>query len=53
VGDRLYYALLHGEVTRAEARRLFRDPMLGEGHACALYFGLARRLADVRVPQRA
>lgn len=52
VGDRLYYGLVQGEISRAEARRLFRDPMLGEGAACALYFALGRRFAEVRVPHR-
>lgn len=52
LGDRLYYAMVQGEVSKTEARRLFRLPMARPGEPMVIYFSLARRLAKVRVPRR-
>lgn len=51
LGDRMYWALIRGELTRQEARRLFREPLDGDGEAFALYFATARRFSKVRVPR--
>ena len=53
LGDRLYYALVRGEIERAEVRRLFIDPLSEHGAVVRAYFSYATRLAGVRVPRRA
>ncbi len=50
LGDKLYYALVAGESTKAEVRALFLDPLDEEGAATQTYFILAERLASVRIP---
>ncbi len=52
LGDRLYYALLSGLVTKAEARRLFCTNIEEDGEPIALYLTLSRRLANVPLPKR-
>ncbi len=51
LGDKLYYAMIRGELPKEEARRLFQEPFDGDGEAFELYFSLARRFAHVPVPQ--
>jgi hypothetical protein len=53
LGDRLFYAVVRGELSKAEARAAFVDPLRGRGAAITAYFALSARLAGVRVPRRA
>ncbi|MFH1811088.1 MAG: ChaN family lipoprotein [Pseudomonadota bacterium] len=53
LGDRLYYAVVRGEMPKAEARAAFVEPLRGRGAAINAYFMLSARLAGVRVPRRA
>jgi hypothetical protein len=52
LGDRLYYAMLDGRVSKAEIRDLYRDPMSEEGAAFELYRKWMRRLKGVKIPKR-
>lgn len=53
LGDRLYYALVQGRVTKEEIRGFFCDPMRGEGEPSELYRRLLRRVRGVKLPKRA
>lgn len=52
LGDRLYYALVRGNIKRSEARALFIDPLATRGAAVRAYFVYAARMAGVQVPRR-
>jgi hypothetical protein len=52
LGDQLYYALVRGVLTKDDARRLYAEPFEEDGAALMLYFELATRLRNVRIPQR-
>ncbi|MEW5853459.1 MAG: ChaN family lipoprotein [Myxococcota bacterium] len=51
-GERLYYALMHGKVTRDQVRELFQAPLNGEGQSIRAYFRWAHLLRRVRPPAR-
>ena len=53
LGERIYYALATGRLLKREVRELFLDPLDEEGQAFLTYLNLSRRLAGVRIPQRA
>ncbi len=53
LGDRLYYALVHGRISKEEIRELFCDPMKDEGEPYELYRKLLRRVRTVKIPKRA
>ena len=53
LGERIYYALATGRLLKREVRDLFLDPLSDIGAAFLTYLDLSRRLADVRIPQRA
>jgi hypothetical protein len=52
LGERLYYALALGQISKAEVRHLFLDPLDDEGAPLLTYFDLASRVAEVPIPQR-
>jgi hypothetical protein len=52
LGERLYYGLVGGRVSRAEVRALFGAPLEGENEAKDTYFRWAGRLAGVKIPAR-
>lgn len=52
LGDRLYYALTEGVISKAAIRALFVAPLDGEGEAVAAYFGVAEKVRGVRIPRR-
>jgi hypothetical protein len=49
LGDKLYYAMLRGEISKQEIRALFFDP-LEDGSAVHTYFQLARRVRRIKTP---
>lgn len=52
LGDRLYYAMLDGRVSKAEIRDLYYDAMRKEGAPFDLYRKWVRRLRGVKIPKR-
>ncbi|MFW5878421.1 MAG: ChaN family lipoprotein [Myxococcota bacterium] len=52
LGDKLYYAMIAGKITKAEIRELFADPFDEEGAAFHTYFHLSSKVGRVRVPAR-
>lgn len=52
LGDRLYYGLVSGRISKSEIRDLFYDPFSGEGDALSTYLYLASITADVALPER-
>ncbi len=51
LGEKLYYALLTGRLSKREVRELFLDPLEEEGEAFLTYMKIARRVAAVRIPR--
>ena len=52
LGERLYYALVRGTVTKAEVRELFEQPFASESEAAATYFHWVNRLRKIPIPSR-
>jgi hypothetical protein len=52
LGDKLYYAMIQGRITKAEIRELFSDPFEEEGAAFHSYFHLSGRVGRTRIPRR-
>ena len=52
LGDKLYYALIGGEIQKTEIRELFFDSLDGDGDALASYLYWAARTRDVVLPER-
>lgn len=52
LGDKLYYALLDGTVTKANIRHLFYDPWKGYGKPFQTYWTLLMKTKDVKIPKR-
>ncbi len=52
LGDKLYYALVRGQMTKDEIRALFFDPWDEEGEALTTFLYLTMRTRDVVVPER-
>lgn len=52
LGDKLYYGLLRGTVTKPMIRELFVDPWPEEGDPVRAYQELHRRLKGVKIPKR-
>ncbi|MFA4875211.1 MAG: ChaN family lipoprotein [bacterium] len=52
LGDRLYYGLVGGAVTKKQVHDLFADPWSEEGEPVEIYLALERRLRKVRIPKR-
>ncbi len=52
LGDRLYYGLTTGAITKSVIRRLFLAPLDGPGEALDLYLDLSKAVQDVRIPRR-
>jgi len=50
LGEKLYYALATGRLSKREVRELFLDPLEEEGEAFLTYMNIARRVAAVRIP---
>jgi hypothetical protein len=53
LGDRLYYGMLQGFISKEDIRELFYDPFLGDHGAYLYYLTLILRLQRVRIPRRA
>jgi len=51
LGDRLYYAMIRGLVSKEEARELFQTPLDEPGDPFHVYLTLASKLGRVRVPR--
>lgn len=52
LGDRLYYAMLDGRVSKVEIRELYADAMRKPGEPFELYRKWTRRLRGVKIPKR-
>lgn len=52
LGDKLYYGLVQGEITKVEIRELFLDSLEEDGAALTTYLYLLSRTATVRIPER-
>ncbi|MBI4126358.1 MAG: ChaN family lipoprotein [Deltaproteobacteria bacterium] len=52
LGERLYYGLLDGVISRKSVRSLFQDPWEGEGEPFAVYWDLRQKLRQVVIPKR-
>lgn len=52
LGDRLYYGLVSGELTKQEIRQRFFDTFEEEGSALATYLYLIATTANVKLPER-
>lgn len=52
LGDKLYYALLDGVVTKTNLRHLFYDPWKGYGKPFQTYWTLLNKTKGVRIPKR-
>lgn len=53
LGDRLFYALVDGRITKEEVRGAFCDPMGKDGEAYELYRRLLKKVRGVKIPKRA
>ena len=52
LGDKLYYAMLRGTISKAEIRGLFFDPFEEEGAALHTYLYLVGKVGKTKVPIR-
>jgi len=52
LGDRLYYALTDGVISKAAIHDLLVAPLHGEGEAIAAYFQVSEKVRGVRIPRR-
>lgn len=52
LGEKLYYALVRGQVSRSEVRELFEQPLSGESEAASTYFHWVARVGKTRIPKR-
>ena len=52
LGEKLYYALIRGVVSRSEVRELFEQPMSSESEAASTYFHWVARVGKTRIPKR-
>jgi len=52
LGDKLYYALVRGKVTRTEVRELFEQPFACESESASTYFHWIARAGKTRIPKR-
>lgn len=52
LGDKLYYALLKGVVSKGDIRHLFYDPWRGDGKPFQVYWTLIAKTAAVKIPKR-
>jgi hypothetical protein len=52
LGDRMYYAMKEGRLTRTQIRRLFYDNWEADGHPFAVYMQLKKKVAGVKIPKR-
>ena len=52
LGERLYYALVRGKVSRAEVRDLFEQPFVDESETASTYFHWVARVGRTRIPKR-
>ncbi len=52
LGDRLYYGLTSGAISKAELKSLFVDPVDTPGRALIVYLSFLRRVRDVKMPHR-
>ncbi|MDO8527349.1 MAG: hypothetical protein Q7T03_06670, partial [Deltaproteobacteria bacterium] len=52
LGDKLYYALLDGQITKTELRHLFYDPWKGYGKPFQIYWTLLTKTKETKIPKR-
>lgn len=52
LGDKLYYGMLAGVISKAQLRELFLDPWQDEGAAFTVYSSLTNNLRRVKIPKR-
>lgn len=52
LGDKLYYALLEGVMTKSTLRHLFYDPWKGDGKPFQVYWTLLTKTGTVKIPKR-
>jgi len=51
LGDRLYFALLDGDIAKTHVRKLFFESFADEGAAIGAYFGLMKATEHANVPK--
>ena len=52
LGEKLFYGMVEGSISRDFIRELYDDPFTAPGRARARYFELVERVRDIRVPER-
>ena len=52
LGDRLYYGLTSGAVTKKTIKRLFLAPLDSPGEALNVYLDLSQLVREVKIPRR-
>jgi hypothetical protein len=52
LGDRLYYGMMSGAISRKEIRKLYYDKWKEEGEPFGAYMELVRQLRHVKIPKR-
>ncbi|MBF0491893.1 MAG: ChaN family lipoprotein [Deltaproteobacteria bacterium] len=52
LGDKLYYAMMQGKISKSQIRELFVDPFRHSGQAAEVYRWLIRKVEGVKLPKR-
>ena len=52
LGEKLFYAMVAGKISKTFLRELYQDPFTRSGRARARYFELVELMRDVAVPER-
>ncbi len=52
LGEKLFYGMVAGKVSKSTLRDLYFDPFTAPGRARGLYFELAAKVRGVRIPER-
>lgn len=52
LGDKLYYAMMQGKISKSQIRELFLDPFRYSGQASEIYLWLIKKVEDVKLPKR-
>ena len=52
LGDRLYYALTSGSISKSSIREMFQSPLDGPGESLDFYLSIKERVSNVSIPNR-
>ncbi len=52
LGDKLYYAMMQGKISKSQIRELFLDPFRYSGQASEIYLWLIKKVEEVKLPKR-